>query len=198
MFPLASTYCSQSSNKQDGRNSVRGQAYPGAKSGLQCCQGPLKAASTNLCPGWTSQNGLTTGSALVKVSGHCPFNMGAAFLWERALPAWEGSRWACSSACNACREVGTVDDQKREILPTVQPCRPQGFKSLVWSIISGDVHWTRSPGVYTTYSTMQYHQPAAGLGGIDAHGANMYGGLGGLGWQGGNTRFSCAHRRQGW
>ena len=68
----------------------------------------------------------------------------------------------------------------------MQPYRPQGFKSLVWSIISGGL----------PNSTLQYHQPAAGfLGGIDGHGAKMYGELGGPGLE--NTSCSRAHRRRG-
>lgn len=138
------------------RDSVRGQAsipgaIPGAKSGLQCCQVPLKAASTNLCPGWTSQNGLTTGSALVKVSGHrpfCPFNMGAALLWERSI-ACLGSRpegHGPSLATLVGREA-SLTIQKREIGPNGATLPAAGFQEPRMEYnFRGGFHWTRSPG----------------------------------------------------
>lgn len=59
---------------------------PGAKSGLQGCQGPLKAASTNLCPGWTSQIYPTTDRHSSKCRATAP-------------SIWGQHSWGGSIAC---------------------------------------------------------------------------------------------------
>lgn len=124
MFPLASTYCAVSlsvrpttvlHNKQTGAipSGVKQAFRPRArKAGSQCCQVPLRAASTNLCPGWTSQNGLTTGSALVRVSGHAPS------IWGRH----SFGRGHCLLG-KGCRRPGK-GQQSQYLLYITQRCNP--------------------------------------------------------------------------
>lgn len=129
------------SRRAEFRQGVR--ACRARKAGSNVAKGPLKAASTNLWPGWTSQKGTTTDRHSSKCRATAPS------IWRRhstrreALPAWERRQRTSSSAC---REEGISGGQEKKQSQRCNPTEPQGFKSLVWSVNSGvGFHWTTGP-----------------------------------------------------
>lgn len=131
------------SRRAEFRQGVR--ACRARKAGSNVAKGPLKAASTNLWPGWTSQKGTTTDRHSSKCRATAPS------IWRRhstrreALPAWEERQETPSPAC---MEQGISGGQEKKQSQRCNPTEPQGFKSLVWSVNSGvGFQWTRSAAV---------------------------------------------------
>lgn len=157
-------------NKQtDGIPSGVKHSTPGAKSGLQCRQAPLRATSTNLCPGWQGgqpRMALQRDLHSSKCRATCPFNMGAAFLLGEGI-AWSG-------------RVGEGHCPPPATLPTAgfqEPRIEYNFR--------GASNGPASPAaqVRTPPYLDAAVRPACCWLGQESmwHGANMYGGLGGPG-----------------
>lgn len=93
------------------------------------------------------QRGTSTGSTLVKVSGHCPCNMVRHSMRREHCPLGKGSKGhGPPLAALAGREATlAAGEQKWKQSQRCNPTEPQGFKSLVWGIIQG---WAYGPAAW--------------------------------------------------